>query len=95
MFTHVVLFRLKDRRPDSIAVTRSVLETLSNGIETLRGLEIGVDVMRLERSYDIALITRFDDRAGYEVYRSHPVHLPVLAHMRDAAESSVAVDYES
>jgi hypothetical protein len=95
MFTHIVLFRLKDRRPESIAATRARLESLGQGIETLRGLEVGVDVTRSGRSYDLALITRFDDAAGYAAYREHPIHLPVLAHLSDAAESAVAVDFES
>lgn len=95
MFTHIVLFKLKDRRPESIAATRAKLAGLTRGIETLCSLEVGVDVMRSGRSYDLALITRFDDKAGYEVYRQHPVHLPVLAHMHEAAESAVAVDFES
>jgi len=94
MFTHVVLFRLKDRRPESVAASRAVLESLAGGIETLRRLEVGTDVVHSERSCDLALITRFDDMAGFEVYRQHPVHLSVLTHMREAAESSVTVDFE-
>ncbi len=94
MLTHIVLIRLKDRRPESIAATRAQLQSLSHGIETLRQLEVGMDITRSDRSYDLALITRFDDQAGYEVYRQHPVHLPVLAHMAEAAESTIAVDYE-
>ena len=93
MFTHVVLFRLKDRRPESVAASRAVLESLAEGIETLRRLEVGTDVVHSERSCDLALITRFDDMAGFEVYRQHPVHLSVLTHMREAAESSVTVDF--
>lgn len=95
MLTHIVLCKLKDRGPESIAETRAQLESLARGIETLRGLEVGVDIVRSGRSYDLALITRFDDMAGYLVYREHPIHLPVLAHMHEAAESVVAVDFES
>lgn len=95
MFTHIVLIKLKDGRPASVAATRARLESLSQGIETLRGLEVGADVTRSGRSYDLALITRFDDAAGFQVYREHPVHLPVLAHISEAAESVVAVDFES
>lgn len=95
MLTHIVLFKLKDRRPESITATQEKLASLAQGIETLRGLEVGADVVRSSRSYDLALITRFDDMAGYEVYRQHPVHLPVLAHIQEAAESVVAVDFES
>ena len=95
MLTHIVLLKLKDRRPESIAATQEKLASLAQGIETLRGLEVGADVVRSSRSYDLALITRFDDMAGYEVYRQHPAHLPVLAHIQEAAESVVAVDFES
>lgn len=95
MFTHIVLFKLKDHSPESIAATRADLERMRLAIETLRELEIGIDLTRSGRSYDLALITRFDDRAGFEVYREHPAHQPVLAHMADAAESTVAVDFES
>ena len=94
MLTHIVLIRLKDRRPERIADTRAQLLSLAHGIETLRELEVGTDITHSERSYDLALITRFDDRAGFEVYRQHPMHVPVLAHMAEAAESTVAVDYE-
>lgn len=95
MFTHIVLIRLKDSSPASVADTRARLAGMAQSIETLRGLEVGVDVTRSGRSYDLALITRFDDAAGYAVYREHPVHVPVLAHMHEAAESTVAVDFES
>lgn len=95
MFTHIVLFKLKDRSPESIASTQAQLESLRGAIETLRGLEVGADIVRAGRSYDLALITRFDDMAGYQVYREHPAHQPVLAHLHDAAESAVAVDFES
>lgn len=94
MLTHIVLIRLKDRRPERIANTRAQLLSLAHGIETLRELEVGTDITHSERSYDLALITRFDDRAGFEIYRQHPMHVPVLAHMAEAAESTVAVDYE-
>ena len=94
MLTHIVLLRLKDRRPESIADTRAHLQSLGHGIETLRELEVGTDITHSDRSYDLALITRFDDRAGYEVYRQHPVHVPVLVHMAEVAESTIAVDYE-
>lgn len=93
MLTHVVLFKLKDRSAASVATTQARLESLA-GIETLRGYEVGANIIHSARSYDIALIARFDDLAGYEIYRDHPIHQPVLAHTREASESIIAVDYE-
>lgn len=94
MLTHVVLFKLKDRSAAGVADTQARLAGLA-GIETLRGFEVGADIIHSPRSYDIALIARFDDMAGYEVYRDHPIHHPVLAHTREAAEVIIAVDFES
>ncbi len=95
MFTHIVLFKLKDSSAESVAATRAHLERMRLAIETLRELEIGVDVTRSGRSYDLALITRFDDRAGFELYREHAAHQPVIAHLHEAAASAVAVAFES
>lgn len=95
MFTHIVLFKLIDRRPESVAATRVKMAGLAEGFEPLRGRAVGVDVVRSDPSYDLALITRFDDLAGFEIYRRHPVHRPVLAHLHTAAESATAVDFES
>ncbi|KAA3665419.1 MAG: Dabb family protein [Chloroflexi bacterium] len=93
MFTHVVLFKLKDSGDLETAV--STLLTLKNNVPTLKLIEVGTDVIHSERSYDIALITRFDDLDGYKVYAKHPNHLPVLDYMRSVVETAVAVDFES
>jgi len=93
MFIHVVLFKLKDRSAASVAATHAQLSSLTT-IETLRGYEVGADIIHSPRSYDLALIARFDDMAGYELYRDHPIHQPVLAHTREAAETIIAVDFE-
>jgi hypothetical protein len=95
VLTHVVLFKLKDRDAAKIEEARHMLEKLREGIPTLRSLEVGANVTHSARSYDLALITRFDDLAGYQVYREHPVHLPVLDYLREAVEVSVMVDFES
>lgn len=95
MLTHVVLFKLKDRRDERVAEAKARLEALDGAIPSLRSLEVGTDVLHSGRSYDIAVIARFDDMAGLEAYQVHPAHLPVLDYMREAAEASVAVDFES
>jgi hypothetical protein len=83
------------RDAGKIEEAKRMLELLESGIPTLRSLEIGIDITHSGRSYDLALITRFDDMHGYQVYREHPVHLPVLDYLGDAVESSATVDFES
>lgn len=95
MITHVVLFKLKDRSAANVAAAVERIRALEGQIPTLRSLEVGADVVRAARSYDVGLIARFDDMAGLAVYRDHPRHLPVLEYMGEVSETAAAVDFES
>ncbi|AJY73417.1 Dabb family protein [Paenibacillus beijingensis] len=94
MITHIVFFRLKDRSPESVARTAAVLRDMEGKIDVLRYLEVGTDVVHSERSYDIALVSKFDSLEALGEYTVHPVHQKVIAHMAEVRESSVSVDYE-
>ncbi|HXI09432.1 MAG TPA: Dabb family protein [Thermodesulfobacteriota bacterium] len=95
MITHVVLFRLKDRSAENIDKAKKVLEGLSGMVPVLRHLEVGVDLIKSERSYDIALTAKFDSLEDLEAYQNHPFHLEVAGYMAGVRESAIAVDYES
>jgi hypothetical protein len=95
MITHIVCFKLKDNSPESVAVTRDVLRNMEGKIPTLLHIEVGVDVIHSERSYDLALVTKFNSMEDLEAYQVHPVHKEVIQHMAQVREASVSVDYES
>jgi len=95
MITHIVMFRLKDRSPGSVERTAQVLRDMEGKIDELRSIEVGVDVLRTERSFDIALTTTFDSLEALQAYQVHPVHKKVIEHMNEAREVSYSVDYES
>jgi hypothetical protein len=57
---------------------------------------VGTDVIRSERSYDVALVTKFDTLADLQSYQVHPYHAgEVVPYMKANCSSIVAVDYES
>ena len=92
--THIVLFKLQE---PSQAVTSEVMRQLyamEGKIPELRSIEVGVDVVRSGRSYDVALTTRFDNLAAMQAYQVNPLHLEVLAYLRTVLEATVVVDYE-
>ena len=96
MITHIVCFKLKDRTPENIAAARAKLLGMQGKIDVLRHLEVGADVIRSERSFDIALVTRFDSLDDLQAYQVHPIHGgDVAPYMRSVSEAVVAVDYES
>jgi len=93
MIKHIVLFKLKDRSPENIARTAQVLRDLDGKIEVLRSIEIGVDALHSERSYDIALTAVFDSMEDLQTYQVHPVHQKVIEYMSTVRESAASVDY--
>ncbi len=96
MITHIVFFKLKEPSPETVAVTRDVLLRMAGKIPEIRHLEVGVDVIRSERSYDLAILTRFDSLADLQTYQTHPLHAgEVVPYIKSVCSSVVAVDYES
>lgn len=88
------MFKLAAKNQENLDKAITALNSLKNGIETLRFIEIGSDYYGSERSYDIILVTHFDNNEGLETYRHHKNHLPVIKTMRELCSSSITVDYE-
>ena len=96
MITHIVLFKLANPTAENLTATRSKLLSMDGKIDLLRSIEVGVDAIRSERSYDIALTTRFDSLEDLQSYQIHPYHSgEVIPHMKAVCSSIVAVDYEN
>ena len=94
MIMHIILFKLKDRRPEEIAKGRKKLMELAGRVPQLRSFEVGADIVRSERAFDLALLATFDSLADLQAYQVHPHHVQVGNHMRGLAETIVSVDYE-
>jgi len=96
MVTHIVLFRLKDKSPANIRKAEEKLLSMDGKVELLRHLEVGLDVLHSARSFDIALLTKFDSLDDLQAYQIHPYHGgDVAPFMRELSEAVAVVDYES
>lgn len=95
MIKHIVCFKLKDNSPENCQRTREVLLSMQGNVELLRGIEVGVDFLHSERSYDVILQTLFDSREDLDAYQEHPYHVNVVKkHMHAVRSASVSIDYE-
>jgi hypothetical protein len=94
MLIHVVLFKFK---PDTTAAQAAQLEARLKGLPALiaeiREFRVGTDVVRSERSYDLALVSGFDDLAAMQRYQVHPAHQEVVALVKTLCGGVVAVDF--
>ena len=94
MIRHIVMFWLKDKDEATITKTVDLLNSMRGRIPGMLSLDAGSDVVHSARSCDICLCETFETREALEVYRTHPVHLPVQAHMHGVMERSASADYE-
>ena len=96
MFTHIVFFKLNDPTEEDITKAKNILMAMEGNIPQLKSVEVGVDVIHSERSYDLALITKFDSLDAMNEYQVHPYHVnEVLKYLRPMSKVSATVDYEA
>ena len=94
MIRHIVLFSIKPEYKKDIPQLVEGFYQMAGKIDGLVDLEAGADFLHSDRSYDIALVATFRDRAAFDAYQDHPVHQPVKRRMHEARSGSVACDFE-
>ena len=94
MIKHIVFFKMKDTSKEGLQTTKDVLMNMQGKIPQLKSIEVGLDVLHSERSYDVALITEFASLEDLQAYNVHPIHKEVIAYMSMARDAAVTVDFE-
>ncbi|MDD5158482.1 MAG: Dabb family protein [Sulfuricurvum sp.] len=94
MLVHIVMFQFKEENKEAnMSRVKEMLEALPSKIETLKSMEVGIDISRSERSFDLALISTFDDQAGLDIYAPHSAHQEVVSFIKEVTTLSKVVDY--
>jgi hypothetical protein len=94
MLRHVVFFKFKEGvGEEEIVGLESSLAELPPVIPEILSYEFGRDLVRSERSYDLALVSTFRDLDSLRRYQKHPDHQFVLKKVNDLCESVLAVDF--
>ena len=94
MIKHIVCFKLRDNKPEECEKAAKILRSMEGNVPLLRGIEVGVDFLHSQRSYDIILQAWLDNEEALDAYQNDPYHCTVVkSHMHAVAESSVAIDY--
>lgn len=75
MFTHIVLFKAKEPTRENLEFLEKTFLSMNGNIKELKQLEVGIDVIRSDRSYDIAIVTRFDSKEDYLAYDVDEFHV--------------------
>jgi hypothetical protein len=90
---HTVLMRFTD--PQDAPEAARLLEGLLTAVPDLLSLQVDLDVLRTEASFDLALVTTHEDLEGLAAYQQHPAHVEVLGWLRPRLAGRAVVDAEA
>jgi DNA-binding Lrp family transcriptional regulator len=93
------MFKLKEFANDAEKMVSAVevknrLDELPSKIDVIRRYKAGIDVRKLNWSYDIVLEMDFDTMADLDAYTIHPVHQEFIAFNKDYSIAKTGVDFE-
>ena len=92
MLKHVVCFKMQDKESAKEAV--NVLKSMQGKVPMLQGIEVGLDILKSARSYDVYLGVLLKDKAALDAYQKDAYHCDVVkTFMHAHTVSSVAVDF--
>lgn len=98
MFKHIVMWKLDDSlsnisKKDNAQLIKSSLEKLPSRISQIVSYEVGINLQDGNRTYDLVLISEFNDQKDFEIYRSHKEHLEVVDRIRELTVNTRFVDF--
>ena len=96
MIRHIVMFKLNNGEGGANEQVkqeiRKRLESLPGKIGVIRSMEVGINLSRSDRAYDLALVSTFDSLKDLEAYRVHPAHREAVDFIARYREKSAVVD---
>lgn len=95
MMKHIVCFKLLDSSLESKQEAKSVLMSMVGNVPCAKNIEVGIDFLGSQRSYDVILQVTLEGREFLDVYQNDPYHCEVVKkYMHAHTQQSVAVDYD-
>lgn len=100
MIKHIVLWKFCEEKngltkAEIMEYVKTSLLKLPKIIPEIKSMEIGVDCLHTDdMSFDMALITVFDDEHALKTYKEHPEHKKVSEYVKTVRTSRTTVDYK-
>jgi len=95
MLRHIVMMKFKEREKakEISEKVKKMLDNLVPVVDSLKRMEVGINVNTKPAAFDVVLTADFDDEAGLNEYRAHPDHVKILDFMKNSVEKTTVVDY--
>jgi quinol monooxygenase YgiN len=98
MIRHIVMWKLKEQaeggtRTQNAEKMRELLENCRDVAPGTREFNVGIASPGEESTFDIVLVSTFDDEAALDAYQVHPEHEKAKAFIGKVREARQCVDY--
>ncbi len=98
MIRHIVMWKLKDQaeggtRAENAEKMRTLLENCRDVAPGTREFNVGIAAPGEESTYDLVLVSTFDDDAALNAYQVHAEHEKAKAFIGKVRETRQCVDY--
>lgn len=98
MVKHIVMWKLHDiaegtGKLENAKKIKADLEALKEVIKEIIEIEVGINELESDQSYDILLYSTFKDFEDLNIYQNHPDHKKVAEFIGKVKSDRIAVDY--
>ena len=95
MIKHVVCYKLIDNSLEKKQEVKNMLMTMKGKLNYFIDIQVGLDFLGSERSYDVVLEMTFNTVEDMQAYQKDEYHCNVVKkHMHAVTKTSIAIDYE-
>lgn len=98
MVKHIVTWKFHDTaegktKEENIEIVKNDLLSLKGIISEIKHIELGKDVSCTDASYDLVLVTDFENNEDLESYRVHPEHQKIAKYVAKVTSYRGVIDY--
>lgn len=99
MIKHIVMWKLKeqaegaDRQANAQEMKRR-LDACANIVPGILQFEVALAQPGLEATYDVVLVSAFENKEALEAYASHPTHQALMPFFKAVRDERQCMDYE-
>lgn len=99
MIKHIVMFKLmefetKEDKMNILTKIKKELDSLPQKIDAIKDFSTGIDISNKDASFDLVLISTFENTETLNQYSVHPEHLKVVQLIGQYKINRALVDYQ-
>ena len=98
MVKHIVMWKIKEQyngmtKEESCKKIKNDLEALKAIIPSISKIEVGINILKSDASYDLVLYSEFLSQKELTVYQNHEAHKKIATFIGEVSVSRIVVDY--